>query len=72
MVNLEDRPALMRNRATVDAMSLDTIFTLKDQCEAQAKKEGKGDASFGRDRKLPRKRFLEGEDDCAQILHDVR
>jgi hypothetical protein len=69
---LEDRPELMRNRETVEAMELSNIFTLMEKCEALAKKEGKGEASFGRDRKLPRKKYPEEEDDCAQALHAVR
>jgi hypothetical protein len=62
----------MRNRETVEAMELSNIFTLMEKCEALAKKEGKGEASFGRDRKLPRKKYPEEEDDCAQARHAVR
>jgi hypothetical protein len=69
---LEDRPEPMRVRATVEKMPLETLFTLKDQCEALAKKEGKGDAAFGRDKKLPRKEFEAAPDDCAALLHPVR
>jgi hypothetical protein len=69
---LEDRPEPMRVRATVERMPLETLFTLKDQCEALAKKEGKGDAAFGRDKKLPRREFEAAPDDCALVLHPVR
>jgi hypothetical protein len=37
-----------------------------------AKKEGKGEATFGRDTKLMRKEFEAAPDDCAQLLHPVR
>jgi hypothetical protein len=69
---LEDRPESMRVRAAVEGMPLETLFTLKDQCEALAKKEGKGDAAFGRDKKLPRREFEAGSDDCAALLHPIR
>jgi hypothetical protein len=69
---LEERPEPMRHRATVDKMELAVLFTLKDQCESLAKKEGKGDAAFGRDKKLAAKQYAAAEDDCAQLLHPIR
>jgi hypothetical protein len=69
---LEDRPEAMRVRSAVEGMPLETIFTLKDQCEALAKREGKGDAAFGRDKKLPRREYEAGPDDCALVLHPIR
>jgi hypothetical protein len=69
---LQDRPETMKCRATVDRMDLATVFTMKDQCEAQAKKEGKGEAMFGRDAKPAAKSYREAQDDCALLLHPVR
>jgi hypothetical protein len=69
---LEDRPEPMRDRATVDRMELANIFTMKDQCESLAKREGKGEAAFGRDKRLPRKEYEAAGDDCATLLHPIR
>jgi hypothetical protein len=69
---LEDRPEPMRDRATVEQMQLENIFAMKEQCELLAKREGKGDASFGRDKKLPRREYEAAADDCASILHPIR
>ena len=54
---LEDRPEAMLDPAIVNKMPLATLFQFKEHYEAQAKKEGKGDTSFGRDRKVPSKVF---------------
>ena len=70
--DMEDRPEIMQNRAAVDGMSLENAFAYKQHYEAQAKREGKGEAIFGKDKKLPTKKFEEGEDNCGEILHKVR
>ena len=70
--DLEDRPAAMQHEATVNAMSLDNVFAYKSHYEQQSKKEGKGECVFGKDKKLPTRRFEEGEDNCADMLHEAR
>ena len=51
--DMEDRPEIMQNRAAVDGMTLENAFAYKQHYEAQAKREGKGEAIFGKDKKLP-------------------
>ena len=70
--DVEDRPEAMQNEATVNSMTLSEVFAFKEHYQLQAKKEGKGDATFGRDRKLPLKKFKAEEDDCASKLHTAR
>ena len=69
---LEDRPEAMTDPAVVNSMPLATIFQFKEHFEAQAKREGKGEASFGRDRTIPTKFFQAEEDNCADRLHAAR
>ena len=57
---------------TVNAMSLDNVFAYKQHYEQQSKKEGKGDSTFGKDKKLPGKKYEEEEDNCLDKLHTVR
>ena len=70
--DVEDRPEAMQNQTTVNSMTLSEVFSFKEHYMQQAKKEGKGEAAFGRDRKLPTKKFKAEEDDCASKLHAVR
>ena len=70
--DMDDRPAAMQHEATVNAMSLDNVFAYKSHFEQQSKKEGKGDGVFGKDKKLPTKRFEEEEDNCGDKLHEAR
>ena len=69
---LEDRPESMTDPAVVNTMSLQTLFSFKEHYELLQKKEGKGDSTFGSDRKLPSKKFKEQEDDANSQLHAVR
>jgi len=70
--DLEDRPEALQNETTVNSMTLSEVIAFKEHFVLQAKKEGKGEAAFGRDRKLPVKKFKAEEDDCATILHAAR
>jgi len=70
--DVEDRPEAMQSEATVNTMTLAELFAFKDHYIQQAKKEGKGEAMFGKDRKLPTKKYKAEEDDCAGKLHAVR
>ena len=70
--DIEDRPEAMQHMETVNAMSLDNVFAYKQHYEQQSKKEGKGDITFGKDRKLPGKKYEEEEDNCLDKLHTVR
>jgi len=69
---LEDRPEAMTDPVTVNAMTLQTLFSFKEHYELLQKKEGKGESAFGSDRKLPNKMFPEQEDNAADKLHNVR
>jgi hypothetical protein len=69
---MEDRPEAMLNPDTVNAMSLETVFTFKEHYEQQVKKEGKGDMAFGRDKKIPDKMYAAQMDNCAGSLHEIR
>ena len=57
---------------TVNSLSLDNVFSYKQHFEQQSKREGKGDNAFGKDKKLPTKKYGEEEDNCAELLHSVR
>ena len=70
--DLDDRPEIMQHEATVNTMSLESTFAYKLHYENQAKKEGKGEAIFGRDKKLPTKHFEAEDDNCGDLLHKVR
>lgn len=69
---LEERPEGMQNKSKVNKMSLQVAFTVKDHYEKQMKKEGRGDAIFGRDPKPTKKTFEEEDDDSAKKLHALR
>ena len=70
--DVEERPEAMQHEATVNAMTLDNVFAYKLHWEQQSKKEGKGEGSFGRDKKLQVRKYLEEEDNCGEKLHAVR
>ena len=70
--DIEDRPEAMQHVETVNAMSLDNVFAYKQHYEQQSKKEGKGDSTFGKDKKLPGKKYEEAEHNCLDKLHAVR
>ena len=70
--DVEDRPEVMQHVETVNAMSLENVFAYKQHYEQQTKKDGKGDSAFGKDRKLPTKKYGEEEDNCTDLLHSVR
>ena len=70
--DLEERPEAMQHEETVNAMTLENVFAYKQHFEQQTKKEGKGDSSFGKDRKLQKKRFEAEDDNCCEALHSVR
>ena len=70
--DLDDRPEAMQHEATVNSMSLENAFSYKAHFEQQAKKEGKGEATFGKDKKLSTRTYSEEKDNCAALLHSVR
>ena len=70
--DVEERPEAMQHEETVNAMTLENVFAYKQHFEQQTKKEGKGDSSFGKDRKLQKKRFEAEDDNCCEALHSVR
>ena len=70
--DVEERPEAMLHIPTVNAMTLDNVFAYKQHWEQQNKKEGKGEGSFGRDRKLATRRFEAEDDNCGEVLHSVR
>ena len=70
--DLEDRPEAMQHEATVNKMSLADAFAYQQRYEQQVKKEGKGESVFGKDKKLPTKKYKEEEDNCSDILHSMR
>ena len=70
--DLEERPEAMLHEPTVNAMTLDSTFAYKAHFELQNKKEGKGEATFGKDKRLPEKVFPSESDNCDDILHSVR
>jgi len=69
---LEERPEAMTKPAVVNAMTLQNLFSFKEHYELLQKREGKGESTFGSDRKLPKKQYPEQEDDAASILHTMR
>jgi hypothetical protein len=69
---LDDRPALMRDPAVVNGMELEVLLTYKKNHEDQVVREGKGREEFGKDRKLPTRSFPAQDDNCMELLHDVR
>ena len=69
---IEDRPEAMKNPAVVNSMTLQSLFSFKEHFELLQKKEGKGDSTFGSDRKLPARTYSEREDDATGLLHPIR
>jgi hypothetical protein len=69
---VENRPALMKDVAVVNQMELKTFLTYKKNYEDEVARQGKGHEEFGRDRMLPVRRYKEQDDDCTNILHDLR
>jgi len=62
----------MQHEATVNKMTLADAFAYQLRYEQQAKKEGKGDGIFGKDKKIATKIYRAEEDNCGDILHSVR
>jgi hypothetical protein len=69
---VEDRPPLMKDPAVVNGMQLEVFLTYKKNFEDQVVREGKGREEFGKDRKLPTRSFGAQDDNCMELLHDVR
>jgi len=69
---LEDRPTEMQNPLAVGRINLQAGLEMKKHYEEQQAKQGRGDAVFGKDGKLPVKNFPTAEDDCNELLHDAR
>jgi len=63
--DIEDRPEAMLHKATVNKMTLADAFAYQQRYEQQAKKDGKGEALFGKDKKLPKKHY---DSDDKRIL----
>jgi len=62
----------MQDPLLVGRVSLQASLELKKHHEEQQAKQGRGDAVFGKDGKIPTKNFPAAEDDCSDILHDAR
>jgi hypothetical protein len=69
---VENRPALMQDERVVNEMNIDTLLSYKKIYDQQAEKEGKGHEEFGRDRRLPTRVFKQQEDNCMDLLHELR
>jgi hypothetical protein len=69
---VENRPALMQNEAVVNEMELDTLLAYMKSHERHVEREGKGQEEFGRDRRLPTKMFKQQQDNCMDLLHEMR
>ncbi len=69
---MEDRPPEMRDPKMVGKLTVKTALEYKAQFEALEAKQGKGDTVFGKDNKIPSKKFGEGEDNCCDVLHPAR
>jgi hypothetical protein len=69
---LEDRPEKMTNPRIVNEFSFDQMIKYKKSYESLMKKEGKGEGVFGKDNKLPTKKYAGAEDNCLDILHPAR
>ena len=62
----------MKDPAVVNSMTLQSLFSFKEHFELLQKKEGKGESSFGSDRRLPIRTYSEQDDDAAELLHPIR
>jgi len=62
----------MQNPLAVGRINLQAGLEMKKHYEEQQTKQGRGDAVFGKDVKLPTKTFPAAEDDCYDLLHEAR
>jgi hypothetical protein len=69
---MEDRPPQMQDPRMVGKLTIAEALEVKNHFEKQQAKQGRGDAVFGKDNKIPTKRFAAGEDNCCDILHEAR
>ena len=56
----------------VNALSFETFLQFKNHWDKKKEKEGKGQEAFGRDHKLPTRRWEAAEDNYTDKLHPVR
>lgn len=61
-----------RDKDIINAMGLKQAMKVWKACEIRAKKDGKGDSVFGKDAAIPKKSYPAGEDNCADVLHQLR
>jgi len=66
-----ERPKQLRKSKKVAGLSLSKLATLKELTEKERERRGMT-TEFGVDRKPRKKKFKEGEDDCATVLHPAR
>jgi len=69
---LDMRPAEMLDRSFVNSFTFDQAITYKEHYLEELKRQGKGDSVFGRDSMPPTKRYVAGEDNCADKLCPMR
>jgi len=66
------RPDHLLIPEVVNSYTIDQMMVYKTHYQQQEKQEGKGDAVFTRDAKLPTKSYPAGMDNCAELLHPAR
>ena len=68
---LDQRPAAFRRKKVVRSMKFGDLMECRRQYKEQARMEGKGDAMFGADTKLPVQKFAAAKDDRRERFHEA-
>ena len=68
---LEQRPEAFRKKSVVRSMRFSHLLECRKQYREQARMEGKGDAMFEADSKLPVKKFDAAKDDRMDAIHEA-
>ena len=68
---LDQRPAAFRRKRVVRSMKFSDLMECRRQYKEQARMEGKGDAMFGADTKLPVQKFAAAKDDRRERFHEA-
>jgi len=61
-----------QDEATVNALGLKNTMKMMKLYELKLKKEGKGEAVFGKDNPIPTRIYEQEDDNCASLLHKAR
>jgi len=72
MWDIADRPAHLRDKKVVCAMSIAEISQYKEHYEKAEEKKGTSNSAFGRDQRPKKKKFSGGKDDSYKLLLQSR